>query len=140
MYAFKIAFSCAADVGKVLMCFGNETSSLFSCLGMIPGAASSTCLKAYRDGCEELTPKCCRCRTRTWMQNQKFGCVLQIYKGAACDAACKLDNASYGQYPYDWDELGKDNYRFYGTCEDAQKEKALFAKHVWCPSEASDSV
>jgi len=133
MYALRIAHHCSSDVVRALDCIKDETSPVFICLSL-PYSAGSACRTAIDEGCEELTPKCCRCKTLTEMSNNQSGCLLQIYQGDPCGDDCNLLDYSDGRYPQSgWFWFGKDNYKFHGTCEQAKEENDVFAPHVMCP-------
>jgi len=133
MYALRVAHRCSSDLASVWECIQNQTSPVLTCLSL-PMAPDSACRTAIDAGCEELTPKCCRCKTHTEMSNNISGCLLQIYQGDPCGDDCRLLDYSDGRYPQSgWLWFGKDNYKFHGTCEEAKEEKDVFAPHVMCP-------
>merc|ERR1719330_255277 len=97
---------------------------------------NTECRNAEKEACGSMEPKCCRCKTvKPTPSNQKPGCLLEIYKGDSCNSACKLLDVSSGRYHREWFGSGKDNYRFYGKCSEAeQKGGAKFTQHERCPT------
>merc|ERR1712066_845199 len=96
------------------------------------------CQDVYADACGKVEPKCCRCMTMEPLpSNQKHGCLLEIFKGDPCGSTCDMLPVSSGSYPRDgyFFGRGKDNYRFYGNCSEADdKGGELFTQHDMCPT------
>merc|ERR1711879_498677 len=94
------------------------------------------CQEAMQRECVELQPKCCRCKTSEPIpSNGNHGCLLEIFKGDSYGAACQLLDVSSGRYDCEWFGSGKNNYRFYGNCSEAEpKGGDTFTQHDMCPT------
>jgi len=138
-YAVNVALKCGAALGDAWDCLETLASPL-NFMDCVQKAHTNTvCREAITTGCGVLEPKCSRCRTNRPMSNQKHGCLLEIYKGDSSNAACKLLEYSSGRYRREWFGSGKDNYRFYGSCSEAEeKGRAKFTQHVMCPTPWTD--
>jgi len=138
-YAVNVALKCGAALGDAWNCLETLVSPLnfMDCVKAVH--QNTACKKAMNTGCGVLEPKCSRCKTNKPMSNQKHGCLLEIYKGDSSNAACKLLEYSSGRYPRKWFGSGKGNYRFYGSCSEAEdKGGAKFTQHVMCPTPWTD--
>jgi len=143
-YAIDVALHCGAALKKVWTCLTEMENPLkfMECVKVFKNHRG--CQDAMKKDCGELEPKCCRCKTKEPIpSNQKHGCLLEIFKGDPCDESCGLLPVSSGSYPCDgWlcdiFKTGKDNYRFYGDCSDADKLEGdlldLFTQHDMCPT------
>merc|ERR1711920_396091 len=138
-YAVNVALKCGAALGDAWNCLETLASPL-NFMDCVKEAHTNTaCNEAITTGCGVLEPKCSRCKTNNPMSNQKQGCLLEIYKGDSSNAACKLLEYSSGRYPRKWFGSGKRNYRFYGSCSEAEdKGGAKFTQHVMCPTPWTD--
>jgi len=138
-YAVDVALKCGAALGDAWNCLTTLSSPLdfMDCVKAVHNNAA--CQEARNTGCGVLEPKCSRCKTNEPMSNQNRGCLLEIYKGDSSNAACRLLNYSSGRYDREWFGSGKDNYRFYGNCSEAEdKGGAKFTQHVMCPTPWTD--
>lgn len=138
-YAVDVALKCGAALGDAWNCLQTLASPLdfMDCAKAVH--TNTACKEAMSRGCGVLEPKCSRCKTNKPMSNQKHGCLLEIYKGDSSGAACKLLDYSSGRYPQEWFGSWKGNYRFYGSCSEAEdKGGAKFTQHVLCPTPWTD--
>jgi len=138
-YAVNVALKCGAALGESWNCLQTLASPL-DFMDCVKAAHNNlACKEAVDRDCGVLEPKCSRCKTNKPMSNQKHGCLLEIYKGDSSDAACQLLDYSSGRYSREWFGSGKDNYRFYGNCSEAEdKGGAKFTQHVMCPTPWTD--
>jgi len=138
-YAVDVALKCGGALNEVYNCLATLTNPLefMKCIKIFTDGTA--CQEARSKGCGELEPKCSRCQTNEPMTNAKPGCLLEIYKGDSSNDACKLLDYSSGRYPREWFGSGKNNYRFYGNCSEAeQKGGEKFTQHVMCPTPWAD--
>uniref|UniRef100_A0A7S0A2A3 Uncharacterized protein n=1 Tax=Pyrodinium bahamense TaxID=73915 RepID=A0A7S0A2A3_9DINO len=138
-YAVDVALHCGRSLNDVYNCLATLTNplDLMECVKVFN--TNNACKEAMSKGCGDLEPKCCRCKTNDPMSNHQTGCLLEIFKGDSSNDACKLLEYSSGRYPREWFRSGKDNYRFYGNCSDAEeKGGAKFTQHVMCPTPWAD--
>jgi len=135
-YAAQVALHCGGALDKVWTCLTELTNPLMfmDCVEVFNNHIE--CQDAKNTACGELEPKCCRCQTMEPIpSNQNHGCLLEIYKGDSCGAACQLLDVSSGRYHREWFGSGKNNYRFYGNCSEAeQKGGDKFTQHEMCPT------
>jgi hypothetical protein len=135
-YAIDVAIHCGAALKKVWTCLTGMDNPLkfMECVKDFKNHRG--CQDAMKKDCGELEPKCCRCQTKEPIpSNQKHGCLLEIFKGDSCGAACKLLDVSSGRYRREWFGSGKKNYRFYGNCSEAEhKGGDKFTQHELCPA------
>jgi len=140
-YAVDVALKCGTALADAWTCLETLANPLnfMGCVHAFNNINTTACAEAIATGCGVLEPKCTRCRTNNPMSNQQHGCLLEIYRGDSSNAACKLLEYSSGRYPRQWFGRGKGNYRFYGSCSEAEdKGGATFTQHVMCPTPWED--